>query len=48
MWSDLQLVVEFLLDCLSGIVDLVTSTVLVLGLGVSVLALVVKIFKRIL
>lgn len=48
MWSDLQLIVNFLLNLLSSIVDLVTSTILVLGLGLSVLALVVKIFKRIL
>lgn len=48
MWADLRLIVNFLFALLSSIVDLVTSTVLVLGLGLSVIALIVKIFKRIL
>lgn len=48
MWDNLTLIVNFLLSCLSSIGDLMLNTILVLGLGLSVIALVVKIFKRIL
>lgn len=46
MWSDLQLVFSFMLNCLSGVANLVMNTILVLVAGLFVIRLVVKLFKR--
>lgn len=46
VWNDLSLVVNFVLNCLSSIASLVMSTFLVVTVGLWILSLVVKLFKR--
>jgi len=47
-WSDLGLVVDFFLSLMTGIVSVVMNSILVTSVGLSILALVIRIFKRIL
>lgn len=46
MWSDLQLIFQFLLNTLSGVANLVMNSILILTVGLFVIKLVIKLFKR--
>lgn len=46
VWSDFTLITNFVLNCLSSIASLVMSTFLVVTIGLWILSLVVKLFKR--
>ena len=47
MWSDLSLIGDFILSTFSGIFNLVMGSVLVCSVGLWLLSLIVKVFKRI-
>lgn len=48
MWDDLTLIVNFVLNTMSSIGSLVLNSILVLSVGLWVLSLVIKLFKKIL
>ena len=48
MWSDLTLIVDFFFSLLASISSLMINSILIITIGLFVLGLVVKVFKKIL
>lgn len=47
MWNDLTSIVNFILNIMSSIGSLVLNSILVLSVGLWILSLVIKFFKKI-